>query len=160
LGIAIGLWMYSPARRYQYAGAATSIPYRGQKRWHMILGLIAGLGAVTWAFSGMLSMDPFPTGTGRARGGEVAGILRGRLQVAAFAAKHPRDAILELGGFGVKELELTSFSGEAVYLATGARGETRIVPVHGTPMREFRSERVIETVRGALKPVEVRVMGN
>ena len=26
----------------------------------MVLGLIFGLGAATWAFSGMLSMDPFP----------------------------------------------------------------------------------------------------
>src|SRR5256885_10897627 len=28
-----------------------------------VLGLIFGLGAVTWAFSGMLSMDPFPSAT-------------------------------------------------------------------------------------------------
>ena len=60
LGIVIGVWMYSPSKRYRYAGAPTSIPYRGQKRWHTIFGLIFGLGAATWAFSGMLSMDPFP----------------------------------------------------------------------------------------------------
>ena len=45
-------------------GAPTSIPYRGQKRWHTVFGLIFGLGAATWAFSGMLSMDPFPARTG------------------------------------------------------------------------------------------------
>ena len=56
--------MYSPSKRYRNAGVATSIPYRGQKRWHMVLGLIFGLGAVTWAFSGMLSMDPFPSPSG------------------------------------------------------------------------------------------------
>ena len=34
LGIVIGIWMYSPRKRYRYQGAPTSIPYRGQKRWH------------------------------------------------------------------------------------------------------------------------------
>src|SRR4029079_19022822 len=32
LGIVIGIWMYSPAKRHRYGGAASSIPYRGQKR--------------------------------------------------------------------------------------------------------------------------------
>ena len=39
--------MYSPAKKYRYAGAPTSIPYTGQKRWHMIFGLVFGLGAAT-----------------------------------------------------------------------------------------------------------------
>ena len=61
LGVVIGLWMYSPSRKYRYAGTATSIPYRGQKRWHTVFGLIFGVATVTYAFSGMLSMDPFPS---------------------------------------------------------------------------------------------------
>src|SRR6185436_13166981 len=69
LGIIIGIWMYSPSKRYRYAGTPTSIPYRGQKRWHTIFGLLFGIGAATWAFSGMLSMDPFPTRTGGPTGG-------------------------------------------------------------------------------------------
>ena len=36
------------------------LPYRGWKCWHAVFGLIVGMGALTWAFSGMLSMDPFP----------------------------------------------------------------------------------------------------
>ena len=59
LGIVVGIWMYSPAKRYHYAGVRTSIPYRGPKRWHTILGLICGITTVTWAFSGFLPMDPF-----------------------------------------------------------------------------------------------------
>ena len=39
LGLAIGLWMYSPFRRYRVDGAAVRLPYRGPKRWHAILGL-------------------------------------------------------------------------------------------------------------------------
>ena len=61
IGVVIGIWMYSPSRKYRYAGAPTSIPYRGQKRWHTVFGLIFGVATVTYAFSGMLSMDPFPS---------------------------------------------------------------------------------------------------
>src|SRR5262249_14248118 len=43
MGIAIGIWMYSPRKRYRYAGAPTGIPYRGQKRLHTIFGLVFGL---------------------------------------------------------------------------------------------------------------------
>ena len=129
LGIVIGVWMYSPSKRYRYAGAPTSIPYRGQKRWHTIFGLIFGLGAATWAFSGMLSMDPFPTrrtggpagGGGARRRSGIPQALRGRVPLAAFAAKHPREALAQLADLEVKELELTSFAGEPVYLATSGR---------------------------------------
>src|SRR5262249_43390449 len=79
LGIVIGISMYSPSKHYLHAGTPTSIPYRGPKRWHHVLGLIFGAGAVTWAFSGMLSMDPFPAlrpaGAGGGRGVQrLAGI--------------------------------------------------------------------------------------
>ena len=91
LGIIIGLWMYSPSRRYRYDGAPTSIPYRGHKRWHMVLGLAFGVAAATWSFSGMLSMDPFPTRTGgpTESGGQrgargIPQALGGRLEMPAF----------------------------------------------------------------------------
>ncbi len=124
LGIIVGLWMYSPMKKkYQYAGAATSIPYRGWKRWHTIIGLAFGVIATTWAFSGLLSMGPFDfverlagtrppaqaaskedpaakeKGKGRQRGGRggvnIAGALRGnaRFEFALYAMKDPRDAI-------------------------------------------------------------------
>ena len=75
-------------RDLDVASSARRIPYRGQKRWHTIIGLIFGLGAVTWAFSGMLSMDPLPALTARPPAG-IPQALRGRLELAPFAAKHP-----------------------------------------------------------------------
>ncbi|HEY1336040.1 MAG TPA: PepSY domain-containing protein, partial [Bryobacteraceae bacterium] len=159
LGIVIGAWMYSPSRRYRHNGAPASIPYRGQKRWHAVLGLIFGLGAVTWAFSGMLSMDPFPTrsgGTPRAdRGADVVRALHGRVQLAAFQAKSPRDALLLLSQLKVKELELTTIAQEPVYLATIARGETWMVPVRGDPTREAGAGRVIAILRRFLDPASI-----
>ncbi len=159
LGIVIGIWMYSPKKRYRYAGAPTSIPYRGQKRWHTVFGLIFGLGAATWAFSGLLSMDPFPAqrtggpaGGGR-RGSGGPGIpqaLRGRGgRLEAFAGKAPQEALAQLPSLAVKELELTSFAGDPVYLASLANGETRIVPVTGEPREAFDAQRIIDVVTKA-----------
>jgi PepSY-associated TM region len=149
LGIVIGVWMYSPAKRYRYGLGTSSIPYRGQKRWHMVLGLIFGVAAATWAFSGMLSMDPFPLP--RARRGDGGGItqaLRGGVPVAALAA-NPQDALARLAGEDVKELELTSFGSEPVYLGTMSRGRTRIVTFDGRVRTEFDRDQIARLVTNA-----------
>jgi PepSY-associated TM region len=160
LGIVVGVWTYSPSKRYRFDGAPARMPYRGQKRWHAVLGLAFGLGAVTWAFSGMLSMDPFPTMTPRPRA-DIPRALRGPLQLATFAAKGPRDALAQLTGLNVKELELTMVAGEPAYLATFGRGQTRVVPVVGPPREEFDRQRIADLVNEASQPsgvAEIRVI--
>ncbi len=160
LGVAIGLWMYSPSKRYRNAGVATSIPYRGQKRWHTLFGLIFGLGAVTWAFSGMLSMDPFPMPGGGRRGpgsDSIPEALRARADMGAFAANHPREALTQLAALpaddvkDVRQLEFTSFAGEPIYLATLAGGDTYIVPVGGNPQPSIEHQRIIDIVTNAAR---------
>jgi hypothetical protein len=159
LGVVIGVWMYSPSKRYRYAGAATSIPYSGWKRWHTIIGLIVGVGAVTWAFSGLLSMEPFPerNDDGSRRSQQlIAQALRGRATVEKFAAKDPRAALAQLAGLQVKDLELTSFGGEPAYFATIAPGDTRIVPVNdgsGAPVRELDHQRIAGIVTRVAGPL-------
>ena len=155
LGVVIGAWMYSPSRKYRYAGAPSSIPYRGQKRWHTVLGLIFGVATITWAFSGMLSMDPFPRETGGSlleRGIDpqtIRSALRGETSLTAFAAKDPREAIRQLGNVPVKDLEFTSFAGEPIYVATLGPGNTRIVPVNGAPMDGLDPRRIVDVVKAA-----------
>jgi len=151
VGIVIGVWMYSPSKRYRHDGRPRRLPYRGAKRWHTIVGLIFGLGAATWAFSGMLSMDPFPSQAPR-RGGDdtVAQALRGRVPMTAVT-KHPREALSQLAGLQVKELEIASFAGEPVYLATIAPGDTRIVPMNGDPQIEFDRRRIASIVADATR---------
>lgn len=160
LGVVIAVWVYSPSKRYRFAGAPAALPYRGAKRWHTILGLVFGAGAATWAFSGMLSMDPFPTATPRPSV-NLAGILRGRFQLAAFDSRHPREALAELGDRPIQELEMTSFAGEPVYLAAGPGGETRIIPLRGQSSAEFGPDRIAQAIRNAVGPsdlAEVRLM--
>ena len=160
LGMVIAVWMYSPSKRYRYDGAPTSIPYRGQKRLHTIFGLIFGMGAVTWAFSGMLSMEPFPL----SRGGEEGPSLpqfRGRVRFADIADHDPRTVLAQLPPGRVKSLEYTSFGGTPTYLASLSGGETRVIPLQGTPQPEFDRNRIMEMVRrqpGKFQPVEVSVL--
>jgi uncharacterized iron-regulated membrane protein len=184
LGVVIGVWMYSPRKRYRHAGTPTSIPYRGWKRWHTIVGLSFGVITVTWTFSGLLSMGPFPI-TDRLTeltvpfepsvdeadsfdpgAADVVGPLtnalagdRGALRYA-HSEKHPREAIASLADFDVKELEWSSFGGEPVYLAQNGRGETRIVPVRGEPRASFDVDEMLALVRGAAgdRIAELRVM--
>jgi hypothetical protein len=134
----------------------------------MVLGLIFGIAAVTWAFSGMLSMDPFPTRTGgqalALRPGGAPTIpqaLGGRPDLSAFSVKPPREALAELADQGVKELELTSFAGEPIYLATLAGGSTRVVPLNDAPRAEIDRQRIIDVVTKAAQPEglkEIRVI--
>jgi hypothetical protein len=158
LGITIGLWMYSPSRNYRRAGSSASFPYHGQKRWHAILGLFFGLFACTWAFSGMLSMDPAPKlqeGAGDELAARLGAALRETPPLDVFAAKPPQAVLAAAeasSGSGVKELELTSCAGEPVYLAVLRTGDTRVIPVLGPPTNEFDRDRIITAVERAARP--------
>ena len=161
LGVTIGIWMYSPSKRYRRAGVATSIPYRGQKRWHMVFGLVFGLGAATWAFSGMLSLEPFPLSSGRPSGDGIPEALGGHVEMAAYAAKPPQEALAELSLVQVRQLEFTSFAGAPGYLATLAGGDTHIVPVDGAPLASVDPEGLVDVLTravGADRLAEIRVL--
>lgn len=186
IGLIIMAWMYSPRKRYRYGGSPTSVPYRNWKRWHAIAGTFFGVVTTTWAFSGLLSMGPFPlmdrvadlmvpseaspdggteAGTSRrwqAPRVDVALALRGSHELAleSYAAKPAAAAIRSVAGFEVKELEWTSFAGRAVYLATNGQGDTRVIPVEGGPHTGFAPDRVMQVIREAAGPslAELRVM--
>jgi PepSY-associated TM region len=161
-GLVVGVLVYSPSKRYRYEGEPASIPYSGTKRLHMIFGLFFGIIACTWTFSGMLSMDPFPSlvpGGGRGDAARITKALRGNeVVIAAFAPKSPVEALAAAPSIlQVKEMELTSFAGQSVYLMSGILGDAKllsswIVPVNGIPSALFDRERVLETVRKAVGP--------
>jgi hypothetical protein len=160
LGLVIGVWTYSSPNPFRYAGKPSRIPYAGPKRWHMILGLVFGPLACTWVFSGMLSMDPFPqlqSGSSSVTGVRLGQALRGlSLSMEAFSAKLPQEALAEIGSdFHPEELELSSFLGEPIYLATTASNQTRIVPVRSRPTDEFDRESIVAGLRQAAKPFEL-----
>jgi hypothetical protein len=163
LGLIAGLTMVSPKKRYRLHGVATSIPYAGPKRLHMILGLCVGFLACTWAFSGMLSMDPFPSATTDDSGAAspIAAALNGEpFAFEPFAAKHPREA---LGQARACQLEFLIVGGEALYLATEDAHHSMLIPVAGNPRAAFDPARLIEMAAKASQPAglaEARLITN
>jgi hypothetical protein len=138
----VGITAWWPSRR---------VPYTGQKRLHTILGLFFGVLACTWAFSGMLSMEPFPVSRPRPRrdtaaGRVIAALRPGPPKLAGFDAKPPRDVLSQLGA-PVKTLDLVMFDGEPVYLAAG-----KMIPVANA---QFDSARIRQIITRAAAPAKV-----
>ena len=159
IGVVIAVWMYSPRQRYRHADVPTSIPYKGWKRWHTITGLAFGVVTTTWAFSGLLSMGPFPITQRLAdlavpadqevdADVELEPALRGGpLPLSAYESKPPAMALASVRGFEAKELEYMSYGGRPMYLATNGLGETMVIPVHGEPMPAFDAGELMQRVR-------------
>jgi len=160
LGFIIGVWIYSPAKRFPGGGTPARIPYTGQKRWHLILGLFFGPLAISWVFSGMLSMDPFlkmQSGNSQATEAPLAEALRGSpIRLTAYDAKPPREAIRQAAAaFEVRELELTSLAGQPYFLATGESHQQLVIPLDGEPTSEFDRTKIFDVLRKAASPNEL-----
>jgi hypothetical protein len=63
--------------------------------------------------------------------------------------KQPREALEQLGDRDVRELELASFAGAPVYIATLAGGDTRVIPMDGLPRPAFDVQQIADAVRTA-----------
>jgi hypothetical protein len=162
-GLLVGLLLYSPAaQRYRFPRGRSSIPYAGQKRWHTVLGLLFGLVTCTWVFSGMLSMDPFEWDEGADQSRLAAALRGGPLRMADFSAKGPQQALtqaasqLPLGwrqnGLRARELELTMFAGQPVYLARESPEHALIIPLDGPPSPYFPPAHIAAVLAQAAKP--------
>lgn len=106
---------FTQFRRSKPFRLATSIRYRGLMRWHYYTGALFGLFALTWVFSGLMSMEPFDWT--RAEGlqvprNDLAGgpldLDRYSLDPAAWAAAPG------LGGLEPSEIALSRIQGEPV----------------------------------------------
>jgi PepSY-associated TM region len=162
-GLVVGLLLYSPAaRRYRFPRGRSSIPYAGQKRWHTLLGLLFGLVACTWVFSGMLSMDPFAWDEGADESRLGSALRGGPLRMAAFAAKGPQRALAQAASqFPARELELAMFAGQPVYLARESPERAMVIPAEGRPSPSFDPAGIAAVLAPAAKPydlTEVRVV--
>jgi hypothetical protein len=117
LGLILSLTQFKRVRPFRLQAA---VPYAGWMRWHYITGAIFGLFTLTWAFSGLLSMEPFEWT--RAEGLEAprGAFTGGPLDLAQFAAPDTAawDKLLE--GRGVKEVELVRIQGDHYYLVRTA----------------------------------------
>jgi uncharacterized iron-regulated membrane protein len=114
LGLVLSITQF---RRTQPFRLAASIPYRGWMRWHYMTGALFGVFALTWVFSGLMSMEPFAWT--RATGLDVPRDALGdrELDLERYPAVDAAALPSILAGRELKELELMSIQDEPYYVA-------------------------------------------
>ncbi|MBM3762720.1 MAG: hypothetical protein FJW36_21050 [Acidobacteria bacterium] len=161
-GIVVGVWLYSPSKRFRFASGPSSIPYAGWKRWHTIIGLVFGLVTFTWILSGMFSMNPMQWSPEFGPEAEMTRSLQGAgWKSNLFAGEAVGSALGRAGVSQVKEVELAVADSRGVYfLRTSAKSVVRM-EAGGEPTRgvsfEWAKEQVSRAMPGA-KLVESRVV--
>ena len=108
-------------RRTRPFRLAASIPYAGLLRWHYIAGGIFGLFTLTWAFSGLLSMEPYAWTN--AAGIELRrdAFTGGSVDLAQFSAVGSAAWQRHLMGRAIKEVEFVRIQDANYYRVDQAR---------------------------------------
>ncbi len=123
LGLALGVVQFRRTRPFRLSRA---IPYSGWMRWHYVSGAVFGVFTLTWAFSGMLSMEPFAWTNATGLSVPRATFTGGPVDLAAFGAMEPSAWHDLLGGRPVREVGFARIQDEPYYvvrLAPEAQGE-------------------------------------
>ena len=117
LGLVLGVTQFRRTRPFDLAA---SIPYRGSMRWHYITGAVFGVFALTWAFSGLMSMEPFEWT--RAEGLDVPRdvLAGGPVELDRFPRLDGAALARALDGRELKELKLVRIQDAPHYLARSA----------------------------------------
>jgi len=160
LGLLIGLWVYSPTKRYRFRGFPSHIPYSGQMRWHMVLGLAFGFVTFTWILSGLFSMDPI-----RWPENSIEEKIEQKLVGASWNGSDfagVSSALSELQQpLQPRELVLTYMNGNPTYLALKSPTETALVSNDRSVQTLLDQQSLKSIVAQAAKPysiIESRLM--
>lgn len=154
VGIAWGLWRFSPLTGYRLRRHQQWSPYAGWMRWHHYAGLIFGLVTTTWVFSGLLSMDPWdwhpstaPTREQRqlVSGGPIAvgdlSVIQLRRVLKGFAPEWP------------KEVEIVRFRGH--YYASAAAGMVSFDEPQFGPRAQLSADQVVGAANLAMPGIAI-----
>jgi hypothetical protein len=124
LGLVLGVTQFHRSKPFRWSNA---VRYQGWMRWHYISGVFFGIFALTWVFSGLLSMEPFDW-TNDADSLDIRGdaLTGGPVELEQFAAFDVQAWQRLLGGRTLKEIELRRIVDAPYYLAryTAASAES------------------------------------
>ena len=117
LGLILGVTQIRRSKPFRLTGW---IPYSGWMRWHYITGVVFGVFTLTWAFSGLLSMEPYEWT--RATGLEVDRdvFTGGSIELSRFPAVDAARWEPIASGRAIKELELVRIQDEHYYVVRSA----------------------------------------
>jgi uncharacterized iron-regulated membrane protein len=135
-----GLWIGLHRWRWRAAPRVSRVPYRGLMRWHHITGLAFGLVAITWVFSGLLSMNPAELNPSRSPTAAQAEVLSGKpLTPADFEI----DALRHLDS-SVIDAELVHYDSRPYYRTTNREGAVSLLPANAMPGELPQVEAIVE----------------
>ena len=114
LGLVLGVVQFRKSTPFSFA---KSIRYQGWMRWHYILGAFFGVFALTWVFSGLLSMEPFEWTNAEGLRVAPSAFTGGPIDISRFgrfdsAAWEPLRA-----GRALKEIELKRIQDQPYFVA-------------------------------------------
>lgn len=141
LGLVLGVTQLRKPRPFTLSKA---IPYSGSMRWHYISGVVFGVFTLTFAFSGLLSMEPWEWTN--AEGLELPRdvLSGGPVDLTRFAAHDAAAWNAVLGGVPAKEVEFARMLDEPYYIVrrgSVARDESDRERLHQPyPIRHARIE--------------------
>ncbi len=95
---------------------AAAIPYSGSMRWHYVSGAVFGVFTLTFAFSGLVSMEPWAWTN--APGLELPGnvLSGGALDLSQFPMRDPAEWSRVLGDRPAKEVEFSRMLDEPYFI--------------------------------------------
>lgn len=119
LGLVLGITQFHKSTPFRWS---TAVRYQGLMRWHYISGVFFGLFALTWVFSGLLSMEPFDW-TNREDSLDIPGdaLTGGPVELEQFPAFASERWSPLLAGRTLKEIELRRIDDSPYYLARYTR---------------------------------------
>jgi len=103
---------------------SASIPYAGWMRWHYVIGAIFGVFTLTWAFSGLLSMEPFAWTNATGLEIDRDAFTGGPVDLSRFRAIDPAAWNRILGGRALKEVEFVRIQDQHYYVARYTQSES------------------------------------
>lgn len=147
-GLWIGILRLRLRRRYR-TGAVT--PYRGWMKWHHLTGLVGGLFAVTWMFSGWLSVNPFDWF-----------VRNGPPEATALYAAHAGGDFPALSGTGLaarnpqaREASFAWVGGRPVVTLIAKEGDALAAAPNGQALH-FTQEQLVANARRLMPGAPVR----
>lgn len=135
-----------------------STKYTGLMRWHYITGIIFGVFCLTFAFSGMLSMEPFYWASSGGTGNRINQTLAGGvLDLTAFPAADPSKWSQVLPGRPVKEIEFRRIQGQPFYLVRDDKPEPLLVSANSMEIRRepFPMDSIMSRVKQGYPDVPI-----
>jgi uncharacterized iron-regulated membrane protein len=126
LGLVLGVAQFHKSTPFRWSQA---VRYQGWMRWHYISGAFFGIFALTWVFSGLLSMEPFDWTN--ADGLEISNdaLTGGPVDLEQFPSFAAEPWAALLAGRTLKEIEFRRIDDAPYYLARVARAAAEPDPL-------------------------------